>query len=150
MSGVFEMYSELGLATGRLTSTDRSAALSFSAPWVYTAMDQSTQRAKPSFNSNSVMFPFCNDHTHTQRHKNIMLAKNFIRTGKEDRGTYRLTVRSFAGIINRKRPLRLLCILLFMSKTSSHIVWHGLCLTLWLTRTMTWEGFIPAVSKWMN
>ncbi len=66
MSGVFEMYSELGLTTGRLTSTDRSAALSFSAPWVYTAMDQSTQRAKPSFNSNSVMFPFCNDQTQTQ------------------------------------------------------------------------------------
>lgn len=63
MSGLFEIYSKLGQTTGRLRSTDRSAALSFSAPWVYTAMDQSTQRAKPSFNSNSVMFPFCNDHT---------------------------------------------------------------------------------------
>lgn len=36
----------------------RSAALSFSAPWVYTAMDQSTQRAKPSFSRSSVMLPF--------------------------------------------------------------------------------------------
>lgn len=36
----------------------RSAARSFSAPCVYTAMDQSTQRAKPSFSSSSVMLPF--------------------------------------------------------------------------------------------
>lgn len=53
------MSSKPSLLHNSATVAHLSAALSFSAPWVYTAMDQSTQRANPSFSRSSVMLPFC-------------------------------------------------------------------------------------------
>lgn len=56
--GSFKRESAQAEQNAAFRLSHRSAARSFSAPCVYTAMDQSTQRAKPSFSRSSVMLPF--------------------------------------------------------------------------------------------